>query len=75
MEHIYSIPYHDFTRHQKYSCALQKGPNISIPELHFTIPGLTALFNRQLYLRQPVFYVFLVPNAVDVAFPVQSRPL
>ena len=24
MEHIYSIPYHDFTRHQKYSCALKK---------------------------------------------------
>ena len=24
MEHIYSIPYHDFTRLQKYSCALKK---------------------------------------------------
>ena len=24
MEHIYSIPYHDFTRHQKCSCALKK---------------------------------------------------
>ena len=24
MEHIYSIPYHDFTCHQKCSCALKK---------------------------------------------------
>ena len=24
LEHIYSIPYHDFTRLQKYSCALKK---------------------------------------------------
>ena len=40
--------------------------------MHLAIPGLSALFNRQLDLGQPVLYNFLVPNTVNVAFTVQA---
>ena len=39
------------------------------------IPGLSELFNRQLDLSQPVFYVFFIPNTVDVALPVEVHHL
>ena len=53
----------------------EKGLQISIPELHLAIPGLSALLNRQLDLRQPVLHIFLVPNTVDIALPVEARHL
>ena len=31
-----------------------------------------SLFDRQLNLRQPVLYIFLVPDTVDVALPEET---
>ena len=42
MEHIYSIPYHDFTCHQKCSCALKKAQNIN-PGIAFRNSGINRI--------------------------------
>ena len=33
------------------------------------------LLNGQLNLRQPVLYMFLIPDAIDIAFPMQAGDL
>ena len=42
MEHIYSIPYHDFTRYQKCSCDLKKAQNIN-PGIAFRNSGINRI--------------------------------
>ena len=36
---------------------------------------VSFLLTRQLNLRQPVLYIFLIPDAVDIAFPMQAGNL
>ena len=55
MEHIYSIPYHDFTRLQKYSCALKKAQKYQGPVAKFKKTDrkrVEAAIGRQVILKQ-----------------------
>ena len=36
---------------------------------------VSFLLNRQLNLRQPVLHIFLIPDAVDIAFTMQAGNL
>jgi hypothetical protein len=43
-----------------------------IGSVSITNQSRAFLLNGQLNLRQPVLYIFLIPDAVDIAFPMQA---